>query len=97
MAIAKSTAWSTHDFVVKMLDWSSVRGSRLAYTCRRCGRKFCHFSLSREVWAIDPSGRALDTAVSDRWLAEDCFRLFKIGDDEDRQRLSKAADKSFEH
>lgn len=85
------TTWATHDFTVKMLDWSAVRGSRLAYTCRRCGRKFCHFSLlSRDAWAIDGEGRSLDNLISSRWLKEDCPRLFTAADEEDRKQLSKS-------
>jgi hypothetical protein len=86
-----TTNWETHDFAVKMLDWSAARGSRLTYTCRRCGRKFCHFAaVSREAWAVDAEGRALEGIVSDRWLSEQCPRLFSVKDDEDRKRLSKA-------
>ena len=74
-----------------MLDWSAARGSRLAYTCRRCGRKFCHFSLvSRDAWAIDGEGRSLDSIITNRWLAEECPRLFSAKDDEDRKQLSKS-------
>lgn len=84
--------WNTHDFKVKMLDWSAARGSRLAYTCRRCGRKFSHFTiLGREAWAIDGEGRALDSVVSNRWLSEECPRLFNAKDDEDRKQLSRTA------
>jgi hypothetical protein len=83
-------AWATHDFKVKMLDWSGARGSRLAYTCRLCGRKFCLFTiLNQGTWAVDGEGRALETAVSSRWLNEGCPRLFNTKDDEDRKRLSK--------
>jgi hypothetical protein len=90
MALATNN-WETHDFAVKMLDWSATRGSRLTYTCRRCGRKFCHFSnVSREVWAVDGEGRALEGTVSNRWLSEGCPRLFSLKDDEDRTRLSRA-------
>lgn len=83
--------WETHDFTVKMLDWSAARGSRLAYSCRRCGRKFCLFSLvSRAAWAIDGEGRQLDSMISNRWLAEACPRSFSARDDEDRKQLSKS-------
>jgi hypothetical protein len=83
--------WSTHDFTVKMLDWSATRGSRLAYSCRRCGRKFCLFSLvSRDAWAIDGEGRPLEGMVSNRWLAEQCPRSFSASDEEDRKQLSKS-------
>jgi hypothetical protein len=91
MTTAQPT-WDTHDFRVKMLDWSSVKGSRLAYSCRRCGRRFCHFSLlSREAWAIDETGRSLDSTISNRWLAEVCPRRFNVEDNEDRKQLSKSA------
>jgi hypothetical protein len=83
-------AWATHDFKVKMLDWSGVRGSRLAYTCRLCGRRFCLFTIQNQgTWAVDAEGRALETAVSARWLGESCPRLLNTGDDEDRKRLSR--------
>jgi hypothetical protein len=82
--------WETHDFKVKMLDWSAARGSRLAYTCRFCGRGFCSFTIQNQgAWATDGSGRALESAVSERWLSEQCPRLAISGDDEDRKRLSK--------
>jgi hypothetical protein len=84
--------WNTHDFKVKMIDWSAVRGSRLAYTCRRCGRMFSHFAIvtaqNRGAWAIDGEGRVLDRLVSNRWLSEECPRLFKGEDDQDRKQLS---------
>jgi hypothetical protein len=83
--------WETHDFAVKMLDWSAARGSKLFYRCRRCGRNFCHFTAaSREMWAVDAECRVLESAISDRWLSEECPRLFAVKDDEDRKRLSKA-------
>jgi hypothetical protein len=53
------SAWATNDFRVKMLDWIPARGSRLAHTCRRCGRSFTvasRLSLT-EYRAID--GEAL--------------------------------------
>jgi hypothetical protein len=85
------TNWGTHDFSVKMLDWSAGRGSRLAYTCRRCGREFCLFSaVSRDPWAIGGEGRPLDSMISSRWLAEECPRSFNARDDEDRKQLSKS-------
>jgi hypothetical protein len=87
--------WATHDFTVKMLDWSAARGSRLAYSCRRCGREFCLFSLvSRDAWAIDGEGRQLDSMISNRWLAEACPRSFSSRDDEDRKQLSKSGSHS---
>jgi hypothetical protein len=87
--MAAVSNWETHDFAVKMLDWSAVRRSRLLYKCRRCGRNFCHFSAaSRNTWAVDGDGRALEGIVSNRWLSEPCPRLFSVKDDEDRKLLS---------
>jgi hypothetical protein len=83
--------WNTHDFKVKQLDWSATRGSRLAFSCRFCGRRFCNFTVSSNgTWAVDGDGRALEDAVSKRWLAEKCTRLYGAADDDDRKRLSKA-------
>jgi hypothetical protein len=83
-------SWESHDFRVKMLDWSAARGSRLAYTCRRCGRNFCHFAVpSQGPWAVDREGRALEMIVSNRWLSQECPRLFNATDDDDRKQLSK--------
>jgi hypothetical protein len=92
MTNAIKDQWNTHDFKVKMVDWSAVRGSRLAYTCRRCGRMFSEFAIAtahnRGAWAIDGEGRVLDRLVSNKWLLEECPRLFKPKDDEDRKQLA---------
>lgn len=85
--------WGSHDFKVKMLDWSAARGSRLAHMCRRCGRGFSRFTvLSHGVWAIDSEGRALENSVSSQWLAEACPRVANESDDKDRKRLRDTAD-----
>jgi len=83
--------WDTHDFAVKMLDWSAARGSRLAHTCRRCDRAFCPFALlSHGVWATDGEGRPLENSVTNRWLSEACPRIISENDDKDRKRLREA-------
>jgi hypothetical protein len=83
--------WQTHDFKVKMLDWSAARGSRLAYACRFCGRRFCQFTAQNQgTWAVDGDGRALENTVTERWLSEECPRLFSAKDEEDRKRLVNA-------
>ncbi len=88
MANMTENPWNTHDFKVKMLDWSAARGSRLAHTCRRCGRGFSRFTvLSHGVWAIDGEGRTLETVVSNQWLSEDCPRVTNENDDKNRKRL----------
>lgn len=77
MALAART-WDTHDFSVKMLDWSAAHGSRLAYTCRRCGRRFCQFTLyDQRIWAVDDSHRAVENKLNESWLSEPCPRLFQ--------------------
>jgi hypothetical protein len=82
--------WESHDFAVKSLEWSAARGSKLAYRCRRCGRNFHQFTAaSRDIWAVDAEGRALESIVSDRWLLAQCPRLFSPKDDDDRKQLSK--------
>jgi len=92
MQVNERASWGTHDFKVKMLDWSAFRGSRLGYTCRRCDRKFCHFTILNEgTWAVDGESRALENAVTVRWLSQDCPRHQSPSDDEDRKRLRKAA------
>jgi hypothetical protein len=59
MQLNERSSWGTHDFKVKMLDWSAFHGSRLGYTCRRCGRKFCHFTVLKQgTWAVDGESRA---------------------------------------
>ena len=87
MKLVLKPAWDTHDFKVKMLDWSEAHGSRLAYLCRFCGRRFCKFAKNgQEAWAVDGAGRALNNAVSERWVSEQCPRLFRATDEEDRKR-----------
>ena len=86
--------WNTHDFKVRMLDWSATRGSRLGHTCRRCGRGFSRFPvLSYGVWAIDDQGRALESAVTDLWLSQPCPRAVKESDKRDRKRLRETPKK----
>lgn len=90
MAGLEQSSWDSHDFRVKMLDWSAARGSRLAFYCRRCGRSFCSFTiLRRGAWAVDREGRGLEDAVSERWMREKCPRVFGVKDDGDRMRLAK--------
>jgi hypothetical protein len=85
-----NVCWGTHDFKVRMLDWSAARGSRLAFTCRHCGRRFCQFTLlSQAAWAVDGEGKALESTVSTRWLGEACPHLFNLKDDDDRKLLRK--------
>lgn len=76
-----------------MLDWTAARGSRLAYSCRHCGRRFCHFTiLNQGAWAVNgDDGWASENSISDHWFGEQCPRLLNITDDDDRKRLSRLA------
>jgi hypothetical protein len=90
--VAALTNWKSHDFAAKMLTWSEGQGSTLEYKCRRCERSFHQLTAGRRgTWAVDREGRALDGGVSDRWISDECPRLFSGNDDEDRKRLSKPA------
>lgn len=92
MQLNQRSSWGTHDFKVKMLDWSTFQGSRLGYTCRRCSRKFYHFTVLKQgTGAVDGESRALENAVTDRWLSQECPRHQSPTDYEDRKRLHKAA------
>jgi hypothetical protein len=88
MTSLTDSQWNTHDFKVKMIDWSAARGSRLAHTCRRCGRGFGRFTaVGFGIWAIDSEGRTLETVVSNQWLSEACPTISIENDDRDRKRL----------
>jgi hypothetical protein len=88
MTSLTESLWNSHDFKVKMLDWSAARGSRLIHTCRRCGRGFCRFTaVGHGIWAIDDEGRTLETVISDQWLSEACPTITNENDDRDRKRL----------
>ena len=90
--MSTSPTWDSHDFKVKMLDWSAARGSRLAFRCRNCGRTFCRFTtLDQGIWTVDGEGRTLELAVTDRWLAEECPHLEVTSDAEDRKKLYQTA------
>jgi hypothetical protein len=88
MESVTASAWKTHDWKVKTLE--SVipgGGSRLAFTCRGCGRSFNQTTLNRRTWAVDAGGVALADEVTGRWLVEKCERRPAKTDDEDRGKL----------
>jgi len=70
MHSTERSSWVTHDFKVKMLEWSAFRGSHLAHTCRRCGRACRLFTLLRQgTWAVDGEGCARARRRGDRSMA----------------------------
>jgi hypothetical protein len=82
------SAWKTHDWKVKTIESISPGGgSKLAFTCRDCGRSFNQTTLNYRTWAVDAAGVALADEVTDRWLAEKCVRHPAKTDDADRGRL----------
>jgi hypothetical protein len=90
MQVAGRTAWDSHDFKVKTLDgsMSGAGGTRLGFTCRNCGRKFSQTPVNRRTWAVNDQGTALEDAVTDRWLAEDCLHRAGATDEDDRKRFA---------
>jgi hypothetical protein len=84
--------WESHEFRVKTLDGSAAGagGARLGFSCRNCGRKFAQTPATRRTWAVNDAGLALDDAVTDRWLDENCLRHPGATDDDDRKLLRRA-------
>jgi hypothetical protein len=82
------SAWKTHDWKVRTIE-SIIPGggSRLAFTCRGCGRAFNQTTLNRRTWAVDSAGVALADEVTERWLDEKCERRPTKTDDADRGKL----------
>ena len=69
------TPWRTHDWKVRTIESIAPGGgSRLAFTCRSCGRIFNQTTINSRTWAVDAGGTALSDTVTNRWLAESCTR-----------------------
>ena len=83
--------WESHEFRVKTLDATAAGagGARLGFACRNCGRKFAQTPATRRTWAVNDAGLALDDAVTDRWLDENCLRHPGATDDDDRKLLRR--------
>ncbi len=76
----------THDWKVRTIESIAPGGgSRLAFTCRSCGRIFNQTTINSRTWAVDAGGVALADVVTGRWLAESCLRRPADGDDDDRK------------
>jgi hypothetical protein len=84
----KMAPWRTHDWKVRTLESIAAGGgSRLAFTCRSCGRIFNQTTINSRTWAVDELGVALNDSVTNRWLAEACLRRPADSDDEDRRQF----------
>jgi len=82
------TPWESHDWKVKTLESVSAGGgSKLAFTCRSCERKFTHTTANNRAWATSSDGTALADEVSSRWLAQSCPGRPGKGDKKDRLSL----------
>ena len=78
--------WRTHDWKVRTIESIAPGGgSRLAFTCRSCGRIFNQTTINSRTWAVDAGGVALSDTVTNRWLAESCTRKPSDGDEDDRK------------
>ena len=81
------TPWESHDWKVKTLEsLSAGGGSKLAFTCRGCERKFTHTTANNRAWATSDDGSALADEISSRWLAESCPG--RPGKDDNKDRLT---------
>ena len=79
------SAWNTHDWQVRSIESITPGGgSRLAFTCRRCGHGFNQTTANHRAWAVDSTGAALADEVTERWLAEPCEHRPGKSDDADR-------------
>ena len=90
--IDEKPPWDSHEFRVKTLDGTAAGagGARLGFSCRNCGRKFAQTPATRRTWAVNDAGLALDDAVTDRWLDQNCLRHPGATDDDDRKLLRRA-------
>ena len=78
--------WRTHDWKVRTIESIAPGGgSRLAFTCRSCGRIFNQTTINSRTWAVDEGGVALNDTVTSRWLAESCTRKPSDADVDDRK------------
>ncbi len=87
----KMAPWRTHDWKVRTLESISPGGgSRLAFTCRSCGRIFNQTTINSRTWAVDALGVALSDGVTTRWLEESCPRRPGDSDEDDRKQLKNS-------
>ena len=86
------TPWRTHDWKVRTIESIAPGGgSRLAFTCRSCGRIFNQTTINSRTWAVDTGGTALSDNVTTRWLAESCARRPGDSDEDDRKQFKNSS------
>jgi hypothetical protein len=72
-SIQAKAPWDSHDWKVKTLESvMSGGGSRLAFTCRSCERKFSYTTGNNRAWATSSDGTTLADEISSRWLSQSC-------------------------
>ena|ERR1700722_6762244 len=82
------TPWESHAWKVKTLESVSPDGgSKLAYTCRSCERKFTFTTANNRAWATNARGTALADDITARWLTENCLRRPGEHDHKDVHKL----------
>ncbi len=82
------TPWDSHDWKVKTLEsLTAGGGSRLAFTCRSCDRRFCYMTRNNQVWAMSNEGRALTDEVTSLWLSQNCSGRVSEGDAQHRMQF----------
>src|SRR5260370_39888108 len=60
MRVEGLAPWRTHDWKVRTIESISPGGgSRLAFTCRSCGRIFNQTTINSRSWAVDTGGGPL--------------------------------------
>jgi hypothetical protein len=85
-SLQNKTPWESHDWKVKTVEsLNAGGGSKLAFTCRACERKFTHTTANNRAWATSADGTALADEVTTRWLTEPCPR--RPGDHDHKDRL----------
>ena len=86
--LQNKTPWESHDWKVKTVEsLTAGGGSKLAFTCRACERKFTHTTANNRAWATSADGTALADDVTTRWLAEPCPRRPGEPDQKDRLKV----------
>src|SRR5260370_19015793 len=90
MQVEGLAPWRTHDWKVRTIESIAPGGgSRLAFTCRSCGRIFNQTTINSRTWAADAVGVAFSDNVTTRWLPERCMSKTADGDGDDREQINK--------
>ena len=91
-AIRVKNPWDSHDWKVKTLESVTAGGgSRLAFTCRSCERKFSYTTGNNRAWATSTDGTTLTDEITSRWLGQFCPKRPGELDSQDRLSLKYPA------